>query len=406
MTIILVMRYRTPSSSKQRRGQFFTPEPLAARIADFFTTRGGEWLELGVGTGRLMEACVSARSPQRFVGVDIDQELVSSAQVPAVASIKRVNVLAPRELKNALQEETFICSVGNPPFGHTNFTPAALKRLDELCPGLVSSGPWARIDLYFVLESLSRLRSPGEAAFIVGSPLLADPALRTFRYHLISSASEIECYELPNTTFESAEVTSHVLVIRFGTNRNNCRITVGRLAGNDYQVVEQRKVASAEALERMDFAHYELAEFTTQLVGGDNVATLEQLGASIVRGSRSKQQFSELGISNFHTTDFPQYAQEVSFEGACDQGFNLAEMGNILVPRVGTRCLARQVIVRKGQRPYTEAVYRLSLPKQVRTRVFDWMSSERGIEWRLLAARGSCAKHLTVANLLKMPVQI
>lgn len=77
---------------------------------------------------------------------------------------------------------------------------------------------------------------------------------------------------------------------------------------------------------------------------------------------------------------------------------------DILLPRVGTRCIDRHALVVKGQRHYTEAVYRLRVPVRHHAQVADWVLSEAGTEWRRAAARGSCAKHITVAALMEMPV--
>jgi hypothetical protein len=68
-----------------------------------------------------------------------------------------------------------------------------------------------------MLESVSRLTRPGEAAFIVAAPIVQDPALASFRENLIDYASEVECYELPHKTFNKrTEVQSFLLIARFG----------------------------------------------------------------------------------------------------------------------------------------------------------------------------------------------
>lgn len=400
------MRYRVVRSSKVRRGQVLTPPNLAARVARSIRLSGGEWLELGVGSGRLLEASLAVGGPDHYVGVELDRKLASQcvARAHPTVELHMADVLQPDALEAALGERRFRVAMGNPPFGIGEVSQATQARLKELYPQVVQIKDWARLDLYFLLESLSRLERPGEIAFIVAAPIVQDPALAAFRKTLIESASEIECHELPVLTFDyRAEVQSFLLVARFGRTRG-ARVTLGRLEGPEFALARSRTVSAADAVHRMDIAHHEFQDFSQALASRPGFTTLEGLGARVVRGSRTRNQFEALGIPHFHTSDFPAANGGVAFGGEPLAGFQTAEAGNILVPRVGTRCIDRAAYVAKGSRPITEAVYRVVVPPQARARVFDWMGGDEGKAWRRSAAHGSCAKHLTVAALMTMPV--
>lgn len=395
------MRYRQLSEKRDLLGQVFTPPALAARLIEVLGGRGGRWLELGVGGGRLMQACFAAANPDVFVGIEVDPTLSRLHPTSSRRLMQHADVLNPVRLEAALAHQRFDCSIGNPPFGEAKLPPGAQLRLDALCPGLAPA-PWARLDLYFVLESLTRLKRPGAAAFIVGSPLIDGAALAPFRKLLVDQASEIQCLELPSNTFHGAEVRSYLLMVRFVAKRGACRVRIGRLDGDEFDRVADMTITPAQAMSRMDLSFYEFADLHRALMA-NGAPTLRDIGGGVVRGSRSKNQFEAMGVPCFHTTDFPD-APEIAFRGPCDSGYQLAEPGHILVPRVGTRCLDRQVMVSKGRRPYTEAVYRVSVPVRYQTRVFDWMRSSEGIAWRIKAANGACAKHLTVTTLMDMPI--
>ena len=113
-----------------------------------------------------------------------------------------------------------------------------------------------------------------------------------------------------------------------------------------------------------------------------------------------------MGVEHFHTSDFPKGTLEVDFADDHDHGFQVALGGDVLLPRVGTRCLDRQAVVNSGRRHYTEAVYRLRAPTAARERVIQWIDSDASAAWRRGAAKGSCAKHITVAALMDMPVPL
>jgi len=398
------MRYRVTRSTRTRRGQILTPANLAARLAQTLQLNSGDWLELGSGSGRLLEACITSHAINRYVGVEYDHRLAALCPTPPAAELFKADVLQPQSLQSLLGDRRFSCVLGNPPFGGEQLPPASVERLRALYPDARIVNGWARLDLYFMLESLSRLNRPGEAAFIVAAPILQDPALASFRQTLIDSATELECYELPHKTFDRrAEVQSFLMVARFGTRRG-ATVTVGRLVGPDFGITQTRLVSREAAIHRLDLAHYEFVDFNQTLTRRNGFSSLAQLGAGICRGSRSRHQFEAMELEHFHTTDFPHSGGDVSFGSASRREFQTATAGHILVPRVGSRCIDRTAFVIKGQRPFTEAVYRIVVPERARTAVFDWMTSEDGKAWRRQAALGSCAKHLTVSSLMSMPV--
>lgn len=398
------MRYRLTKSPRQIRGQVLTPAELAQCLASRLTGASGSWLELGVGTGRIAEACIDLRNASRYLGVEIDSNLAALAPKLKGLRIEMGDVLSPGSLAQLLGNERFDRTVGNPPFGLHALGEVCRDRIASLCPGLELSVNWVPLDLYFILESLSRLKPGGEAAFVVASSIAEDVRLRAFRSNLIQAASEVECYELPERMFGwKAQVQSYLLIARFGGS--TCRkVTVGRLSADSLDLESSAEVPAVAAIDRLDFAFHEFTEMNRALSKSSRTSSLLELGANIVRGSRTKAQFDDLQISCFHTCDLPRTHAEVRFKGTADHGFNFAQPGDILIARVGTRCLDRHAVVAAGRRHYTEAVYRVQVPRTHRQRVAKWMTSDAGAKWRQAAATGACAKHLTVSTLLQMPI--
>jgi len=398
------MRYRLTKSPRKLRGQVLTPAELAQCLAGRLTGMDGSWLELGVGTGRIAQACLDVRNASSYLGIEIDPNLAAHAPKDSRLQIEMGDVLSPQSLEHLLGNQRFDRTAGNPPFGLHALGEACRDRITSLCPGLELSLHWVPLDLYFVLESLARLKPGGEAAFVVAASIAEDARLRAFRSNLINTASEVECYELPERMFGwKAQVQSYLLIARFGGTP--CRsVTVGRLAPGSLDVESSADVMPAAAIERLDFAFHEFTEMNRALNESSRTSSLAELGAEIVRGSRTKAQFDDLEIGSFHTSDLPRAHAEVRFDNAVDHGFNFARPGDILIARVGTRCLERHAVVAAGRRHYTEAVYRIQVPRPHRKRVAQWMTSEAGARWRQAAATGACAKHLTVSTLLQMPV--
>lgn len=399
------MRYRLPTTHQKKHGQVFTPAPLADRLVQLLGGQHEHWLELGVGTGHIAQACSRHSSPASYFGVEKDRALIAQCKSTTLSGLVQADVLDPAALSRVLGDARFSRTAGNPPYGCAALTPAAQSRLEELCPGIQIVKGWGQLDLYFVLESLSRLQRPGEAAFIVSAALAEDDRLMPFRKALVETASQVQCYALPAGVFgHDAQVQSYLLIARFKRKRGSATVTVGRLAGADFAIAEERLISAEAAIARLDIGYHKFIDLNNTLKHKSGTRTLGELGAQIVRGSRSRQEFIELDIPHFHTSDFPRDGGRVKFDNARVSEFQLACVGDILVPRVGTRCLDRHAIVTNGRRPYTEAVYRLRLPADQVKQVAAWIGSDAGTHWRQSAAKGACAKHLTVSALLQMPI--
>ena len=404
-TIDAGKRYRTVVDTLARLGQVMTPQPLADAVVCLMGAQGGHWLELGSGSGRLAEAVHYRATPISYLGVEVESAMIALSPALPGFSFVQQDVLAVASLAQTLEFQQFDHVIGNPPYGIHGFSAEAKLRLQKLCPDLDVHGNWAPIDLYFVLESLSRLKSTGSAAFIVGADIPCGTQSQQFRKMLVETACDVECYELPSTAFgSSAEVQAYALIVRFGQTRTR-HVSLGRL-NDQFEVTALRQVSCAQAIRNMDLSNHEFAEIDAALRLSSEGMTMKDMDVSIVRGSRTRSQFSQLGVAHFHTSDFPRSGMEVSLETASSPDFQQATVGDILLPRVGTRCLEHKAVVVSGQTPYSEAVFRVRIPAKHHERVVRWITSAECSGWRRAAARGACAKHLTVSTLLGMPVPL
>ena len=82
----------------------------------------------------------------------------------------------------------------------------------------------------------------------------------------------------------------------------------------------------------------------------------------------------------------------------------LATEGDILVPRVGSRCLHHCARVVSGETVFSDCVYRLTVALEWRSYVFAYLRSAAGIAMRRLVAHGSCVRILGKQALLELPV--
>ncbi|MCK9366584.1 MAG: methyltransferase [Metallibacterium scheffleri] len=394
------MRYRKPKTRGDSLGQFFTPPKIASLLAAGLKRTPNSLLELGAGCGALVSAVLSRYPQSQATLVELDGKLLRHLR----HEFPTHHVLGGDVLTQVNKlpiESSYATVVGNPPFGEFAVKPKDQLALRSLFPGC-DRGGWMRQDLAFLHESWNRVATGGELAVILASPIVSDPIFTEVRRWLFAEAGYVSVCELPEDAFEGAEVGTYLLTIRHrGRSRRARSIQVDRYRGDG--LLQGRIELSLEAaVERMDYRFHMI-----QATAGRHwkrAPSLESLGAQVVRGSRSHGEFVKAEVPHVHTSDFTSDSIRLRLGQCLEDGVRLAERGDILVPRVGSRCLLREAMVVSGARPITEAVFRIRVARANRARVFDALASESGRMWRMAYARGSCAKFLTVSDLLRFPV--
>lgn len=394
------MRYRKHRTRSGSLGQFFTPSDVASLLASGLRQAPNSFLELGAGEGALVAAVLERFPLAKATLVELDGELSDRLRIRFPGhDVVEGNVLT--QLDQLPVGHAYPSIVGNPPFGEFAVTPGDQTPLRTLFPDC-DRGGWIRQDLAFLHESWCRLKSGGEMALLIASPIINDPAFASVRRWILEDAGTVSVCELPEGVFAGAEVGSFILTARHrGRGRKAKAVHIDRYHKNGH--LEGRlDISRIEAIERMDYKFHAIR----QAAGGHWLTSpsLVSLGASVVRGSRSHGHFRDAGVAHLHTSDFAEGASRLRLGSCRSEGVQLAERGDILVPRVGSRCLLREAMVVSGTRPITEAVYRIRIDARQQARIFNALTSESGRLWRHAHARGSCAKHLTVTDLLRLPV--
>jgi hypothetical protein len=290
--------------------------------------------------------------------------------------------------------------IGNPPYAVSE----GYCRKPEIVHawGLHDAKRGVRLDASFVAQSLHALHRSGSAAFILPMAFFTDDCFQAFRKHLVDRFGRIRVLQLPAKLFGQAEVSTALCSLQSARSRGS-RIEVG-VADEHGAILEMFAITPSEAITRMDHAfHKDIARLQEWV--GTGAHTLGSLGVEIVRGSATAKDMQRQGHEFLHTTDLPatgvgrfRYGRDAL------EGYQLAKTGDIVVPRVGSRCLMRQAVILGGKVAYTEGLYRLRAAPAMREKVLACLAGPIGETWRRLYAKGSCAKHITVVDLLKMPV--
>jgi tRNA1(Val) A37 N6-methylase TrmN6 len=384
-------------------GQFATPEWVAELLTSRLCRSPSSIADLGIGKGALTLACAKRFPSSKLIGVDryaiptVARSILNNAGV----ELSRFDVASPRFVSKFKSKYGLVDSVVcNPPFTYILNTPQSRAILTKENFRASSRVKCLRLDLYFLAQARKLLTQQGEMAFIL--PISAFSMANTLP-NLLSMSKHFGLYEivkLPRNSYLQAEVDTAILVFRPNGKRQND---------------DRFAVFSATAEKQVEKIGYFSAQLLIDELGmiGEAQRTasnsLAALGVTVARGRHSSRLLSANGISHFHTTSFQDYpGSQVAFESA-RTSLDLevpAREGDILISRVGTRCLGRSAIVVRGERPISDCVFRLSSPPATTRKVWEFISSESGRLWQLGLARGACAKFIPQVELMSTPLPI
>lgn len=395
------LRYRQARDVADKLGQVLTPSPIAELLAESLPAQQvpiRQIVDLGAGKGALALAVLARHQHAKAVLVEIDSRYAKwlSLAIPARSTVIHADALSP----------DWECPsppgviVSNPPYGTIAVT-TETKEMLRLSGLLVPiSGEWVRGDAAFTARAWSLAKRGSNLGLIVASPIIRDNVYRQLRERLVGELRELCVTQLHECTFQNTEVRAFVITGQRAINRR--RNVLLRKALADGSIIDEMEIEYSAAVLSLDI-DYHRALKRLGLSGASITKTLGSVGTSIVRGSRSQSDYERLGLRAFHTTDFSGSADDIVLHGA-SEGFQVARPGDILIPRVGSRCLVRQVRVRDGAGLFTDCIFRLAVGRRARGSVWKTLTSSFGADWRMANATGSCAKHLTVQTLLSMPL--
>lgn len=374
-------------------GQFYTPAVAGSWLVQEIDDEApARVCDLGAGEGELLLAAQRRWQKARLLGADIDPENVSFARRRLQkAECKQVDVLRhdlPRLL--GIEEESIDVALGNPPYGALDIQPKHLAILRDAGLSDAISARRVTRDVVFLAQNLRLLKQGGELAVILPEGLAVNRTFHELRAALIERHGLHRVVELPSCLFHGTEARTVAMFLRKGQRSEQvCLETSGG---------RHVKVSPEVASQRLD-ARFHLKGLATGTV-------LSDFKPAIHRGALSHADARDVGVSVFHTTSFKNFPGGRAHLGG-DAGLPerwLVSPGDILVPRVGSRCLSHVAIVEHGSAVFTDCVYRIKVDEGHRERVLAALRSPAGVAYRLTVAHGTCAAVLSKADLLDLPV--
>jgi len=382
-------------------GQFATPEWVARLLCSRLIQNPRTALDLGIGRGALALALKDRFPTTELIGVDkyslpkTDRTIMRES---GLHLMRRDISLPSFSLRFLAQFGEMNTIVSNPPFTYIENASAIRDLMEKQGFKCNRRAMKQRLDLLFLAHARKLLSQSGEMAFILPTSAFA-MAKSIENLQVMSDHFGLEeIITLPANLFQNAEVDTAILIFRPGNRKQAIRKFAFYSALEESKLEFHGQYSAASIIEEMKV-------FTDSNKQSAAPNTLESIGSTVARGKHSSNSLLSKGVSHFHTTSFQHYpSAQVRF----DQNELLTPQvqdapaleGDILIARVGTRCLGNAAIVVSGRHYISDCVYRISTPAKHRRQIWEFISSEAGKNWQLSLARGACAKFITQQALL------
>ena len=165
------------------------------------------------------------------------------------------------------------------------------------------------------------------------------------------------------------------------------------------------EISLEDAANRMDFSYYEWKQnFPVCEPGSSRIL-------EVYRGGISTHQARELGIEVFHTTDLKEQSEygRILFsdnfsEAACNSDKIVAQIGDIVIPRVGRNIENGVHLVKGGKALISDCLYVIRCPGRAPEDLYEALTSSEGIAWIKAHTHGACARFLTKSDLRHFPL--
>lgn len=380
-----------------------TPDAVADFVASELPGPISAAVDLAVGDGALLLAVKQRWKCTELHGVDCDQARVLVARrANSAIRVKHGDGLSVRFPALGSTPHPRVALLGNPPFLPSDPHAAHVTWQRAAFSGVSSRHGLRRLEMSFFSRALVEAKKRnGLVAILMPSPFASGVLYGPYRKALLSQYGVLKVITIEGARFRDTEASTVLLIIdaalkcsdqveisRFTPDQGKTQIYYGNINGDD----------------RLDARYWEAAELRQR-----NVPTLADCGVDVTRGRYCKADANRMNRTVLHTTDLCRLSGSTielpslnSFD--VDDVDVLAEAGDILLSRTGTRVRWDPVEVKSGSAPITDHVLRIRAPLHLRQQVVESFMHPAFPSWLTSVSKGVCATVITKQEILQMPL--
>jgi hypothetical protein len=394
-------------STRKALGQYMTPGDVARLMASHIPAGTTAVVDLAAGDCSLLRAVADMHPSVALYGCEIDDGMHRKGQssLPA-ARIRSGNGLEAR-LQIRAADNSRVSVIANPPYTETDVTPAMSRLLSLAFPDVSTKLGYKRAELYFLARSLLLARKTGGIVAILMPMGFGDGDIyRHYRRSLMANYGLLKAVEVQARVFGQTEARTVLLVIDTSKSVTQ-KVEISRFdADSGKSALIYRGLLDAGA--RLDARYQE-----GRIFADSAQCRLADLGVTIVRGRVSYKESRDLAMPAVHTSDLSRARRgkldiEVQTRESAEENafFSeiVAETGDILLSRTGTRVSWKPIVVKSGRAPITDHVFRIRVPAKQKQRVARAFKHPAFESWLASVAKGVCATVITKKDLMAMPI--
>jgi len=376
---------------------YATPDWVADLIAKHCSlNQRAQIIDLGAGKGSLLRSFSDLHPKAHRTAIEVDKDHFRHLRHIS-HDLYPLDLLKDTIPSSVLRKGFQRTIVSNPPFGKVSLDAnikGSLIKHNLIDPETYSKN--ARLEAYFLSLALNLSKPGSNIAFIISANLLYQNLWRTLRNTLVTDHKLEKIVLLPTDAYAQAEVESAVIFLR------------------PYQ-------GSVKTIDILDYSGDSLLKskcsdtkfvnaFFEELNPARNKA--QELGVileTIYRGRSCSKELKSNNIEHLHSTDInASHSQKIKLASKHSVGNfpqeKMALEGDILIARVGTRCLGSAVMIESGNSVISDCVISVRVPDDKRENIFKKLTSDEGRDWLRSTARGSCAKIITYESIQRFPI--
>jgi SAM-dependent methyltransferase len=344
-------------------------------------------LDLGFGAGDLLHAAKRRWEEISLVGIDIDKSNVNQAKSRKLIKALELNGFDP-SLPKIINDRfgDIDLLISNPPYFSCDLdlNNKEILRAIGLMDCISSNLKKVPAELIFLAQNLRLLTRTGEIGIIVPAGLISGQKWKPVREFLLCNYQITNVVQLPTDSFKKTDAQTFIMTLKHKVCNFNS-IPLSQIGKKNIIDVDTNN-----AMERADFGYYqEISKLktTNKLFENDFL---------IYRGNKSHNELALFSPEHIHTTNMPDVPTVKSFGFFSSKGSKNAQAGDILIARVGRRCLGRVMKIEKGNVPISDCIISIRpRNKSIGNKIWKKLSSLKCRDYLSNASLGVGAKYIT-----------
>lgn len=366
--------------------QFYTISNVSDDLVSQFQVRDpATILDIGCGELSLLLAAERRWNKANLIGYDIDPDNIKNG-LGSNFSLSLGDGLDPdlsKKIKDSYGE--IDVAISNPPYLSVDRNERVIQVLREsnLLGILSNSIQKIPYELIFMAQNVLVMKKGAELGIILPSGMISGERWKVLREFILSEFSVESCIELPNDSFKNTEVSAFALCLKKEKSKKN---TVALRSLTDSEIIN---ISHADAANRMDFSYYKKSHSFKK----DSFKEYEV--DSIFRGNVTHADLKARGLDYLHSTSIRSSLELIGLpDYTVPSSVRSARSGDIVIVRVGTRCVGKAAFIKSGLIPISDCL--IVIRSEYNQDIWRLMEKSNFQEIIRNQSLGTGAKYLTI----------